>query len=117
MGFGWKDALKIGMGAGLGFLAGGPIGAAVGGISSARKKVLELVGPGIEDEYEDLLVYLRGLGEEDISNKVRRSMGMEMIREKFEAGGKPFEERHVRATLENALLDITGDLAGGFDPE
>ena len=115
MGFSWKDALKIGMGAGVGFLTGGPAGAILGGVTSAREKVLELVGQDAKDEYDGLLNYLRELSEKDVSNDVRRELGMARIRGMFEESGTPYEERHVRATLENALLDINGDLAAAFD--
>ncbi len=116
MGFGWKDALEIGMGVGIGFLTGGPAGAVLGGATSARREILEHVGQNAQDEYQMLLDYLRELADKDITNDVRRELGFARIRGVFEEGGNPYEERHVRATLENALLDIKGDLAEAFDP-
>jgi hypothetical protein len=112
----WKVVARIGLGAGVGFLTGGPAGAAIGGLAAARDKLIGLIGDEALTDYEQLLDYLRELeGNDTLDNVERRMFAVDRIRTMLARSGEPYKDRHVEYVLLQALMDVKGDLADAFE--
>lgn len=124
----WKKlVLRASLGAGVGFLTGGPIGAITGAAGAFRERALKEIGHEAAEDYDKLLAFLGDLSNRThLGNSDRRRLAMERIRSSMQnatdvdAHGVPktaIPERRVRFVLESALMELSGDMAEAFDQE